>query len=152
VMSARGVWTIPQGLPVEPDGTWKVGDLQVIHPPSLRYLKQHLVFEAGGVFVVDGAQRMPVEVSGPAFQVVSLVLDTTRNRAVVVLDDGSDEAVDDDTIGMNRVTGRFECAVRGGAARALFSRSAHQTLLEHVEDEGGTFGLRVGDRVLSIRT
>jgi hypothetical protein len=152
VMGARGVWTIPQGLRVEPDGTWKVGDLQVIHPPSLRYLKQHLVFEPAGVFVVDGPQRMPVQVDGPAFQVVSLVLDFTRNRAAVVLDDGRDETVDDDMIGMNRETGRFECTLRGGAARAVLSRAAHQTLLEHVEDEGGSFGLRVGDRILSIRT
>ena len=38
----------------------------------LRYLKSHLVFEDGGAFVVDGAQRMPVEVEGPPFEVVSL--------------------------------------------------------------------------------
>jgi hypothetical protein len=151
-MGARGVWTIPEGLKVELDGTWKVGDLQVIHPPSLRYLKQHLVFEPGGVFVVDGPQRMPVQVGGPPFQVVSLVLDTTRNRAVAVLDDGSDEVVEDDSIGMSQESGRFECTVRGGAARAVLSRSAHQTLLEHVEDGGGGFGLRVGDRIVSIRT
>lgn len=151
-MVSRGLWTIPEGLRVEPDGTWKVGDLQVIHPPSLRYLKQHLVFEPDGVFVVDGAKRMPIRVDGPAFVVVSLVLDATRNRAVVVLDDGSDETVEDDAIGMGPGNGRFECTVRRGAARAILSRSAHQTLLEHVEDRGGSFALRVGDRLIPIRT
>ena len=146
------VWQIPEGLKVLEDGTWMVGDLQVIHPPSLRFFKQNLVFDETGAFVVNGPQRTRVQVGGPAYVVVSIVLDRTRNVAHAVLDDGSDEVVDDETIGMNEVTGRFECVVKGGHARAVLSRSAHQTLIEHVEDRGGTFALRVGDRAISIRT
>jgi hypothetical protein len=146
------LWTIPEGLRVEEDGTWRVGDLQVIHPPTLRHLKRHLVFESGGAFVVDGAQRMPVQVHGPAYQVASLLLDRAHHRASVVLDDGTDEVVQDGAIGMHQGTGRFECLVRGGQARALFGRSAHQTLLENVEDRDGVFCLRVGERSIPIRT
>src|SRR5215208_5863866 len=40
-------WQIPEGLRVLPDGSWRVGELQVLHPPTLRYLKAHLVEEAG---------------------------------------------------------------------------------------------------------
>src|SRR5213596_2642530 len=55
-------WQAPEGLRVHPDGTWRVGDVHVIHPPSLRYFKSHLVFEEAGVFIVDGDQRMKVDV------------------------------------------------------------------------------------------
>ena len=70
----------------------------------------------------------------------------------MVLDDGSQERVGDDAIGMNGATGRFECLVRGGRARALLSRSAHQTLLDHAEQEAGRFFLRAGPRLILIRT
>src|SRR5215510_3981747 len=80
---------IPEGLRVFPDGSWRVGENHVIHPRSLRYFKSHLVREPGGVFIVDGPQRMAVMVDGPAFQVLTLVLDEDRQEARLVLDDGT---------------------------------------------------------------
>ena len=135
-----------------PDGSWRVGDLHVIHPPSLRYFKSHLRHEGSGDHVVDGDQRMPVEVSGPAFHAVSLVLDPGRGEARVVLDDGSVEPIGENALGMNRETGRFECRVRGGDFTALVVRGPHQVLMEHLEEEGGRFYLRVGTRRIPVRT
>src|SRR5688500_20206577 len=106
---ASRLWEIPEGLAVGPDGSWRIGGLHVIHPPTLRYLKAHLVFEEGGAFVVDGAQRMPVALEGPPFVVVSLVIDAPRETARVILDDGSEETVREDSLGMDPRTGRFHC-------------------------------------------
>ena len=145
-------WEIPQGLRVFPDGSWRVGELHVIHPPSLRYLKSHLVREDAGTFIVDGSQRMPVAVEGPAFQAVTLVLDRRKEEAQVVLDDGTVETVGEDALGMARDTGRFECRVRGGRFTAILSRGPHQTLLEHLEEDQGRFFLRVGDKRIGVRT
>jgi hypothetical protein len=145
-------WEIPEGLRVLPDGSWTVGELHVVHPRSLRYLKAHLVFEEGGPFIVDGPQRMPVKVEGPPFEVVRLVTDEAAQKAWVALDDGSRESVEDDSLGMNAESGRFEAAVRGGRSRALLSRGAHQALLERLEEEGGRFFLRVGPRRIAVRT
>jgi hypothetical protein len=150
--SKRRRWQAPEGLRVHADSTWRVGDVHVIHPPSLRYFKSHLVFEEGGAFVVDGDQRMKVDVEGPAFQVTSLVLDADRGEARVVLDDGTVEKVADDALGMNRDTGRFESRVRAGRATALLARGPHQTLLEHLEEVRGRFFLRVGERRIAVRT
>ena len=149
-MPAR-MWHIPEGLKVRPDGSWRIGDLPVIHPPTLRYLKAHLVFEPGGAFVVDGAQRMPVEIEGPPFEVVSLVIDGARGAARAVLDDGSEETVREDSLGMDAQTGRFHCLVREGRAQAVLSRAAHQTLLAHAGQEGGRFYLQAGERRLPVR-
>jgi hypothetical protein len=135
-----------------PDGSWRTGELPVVHDQSLLFFKQRLVFEDAGAFVVDGPRRMPVEVEGPAYAVVRLTLDAARGEARVVLDDGSEEVVVDDALGMNEQTGRFECAVRSGRARALFTRGAHQTLLEHAEQDQGRFFLRAGGRRIPIRT
>ncbi|HEY7411535.1 MAG TPA: hypothetical protein VII13_12365 [Vicinamibacteria bacterium] len=148
---ARRRWAIPEGLRVFPDGTWRVGDHHVIHPPSLRYLKQHLVREGTEAFVVDGAQRMPVQVDGPAFGVVSLVIDAEGGRARLVLDDGGVEEIADDTLGMNQQNGRFEATVRDGGFRALLARGPHHALLEHLEQDGGRFFLRVGSRRFAVR-
>jgi hypothetical protein len=123
----------------------------VIHPPSLRYFKSHLVAENGSAFVVDGARRMPVEVEGPAFLVMTLVLDVEKEEARAVLDDGSVEPIADGTLGMNRDTGRFECRVRGGRFRATLVRGPHQALLDHMEAEAGRFFLRVGTRRIGVR-
>jgi len=146
------LWEIPEGLRVLPDGSWHVGDFQVLHPPTLRYLKSHLVGEDEGPFVVDGAQRMPIEVQGPPFEVTRLVLEEARETATAVLDDGSSEIVHDTSLGMNEETGRFECAVRGGRFRARLSRAAHQVLLDHVVEDEGAFFLRVGARRIPLRT
>jgi hypothetical protein len=145
-------WVIPEGLRVLPDGTWRVGDHQVLHPPTLRYLKAHLVSDEGGTFIVDGAQRMPIEVEGPPFEVTTLVRDEAAGTAAVVLDDGSTERVVDGALGMNAETGRFECRVRGGAFRARLSRAAHQMLLDNVVEEDSAFFLRVGPRRIALRT
>ena len=150
-MAMPSRWEIPEGLTVGPDGSWRVGDLPVIHPPTLRYLKSHLVFEDEGAFVVDGAQRMPVALGGPPFEVVSLVVDGANGTARAVLDDGSEETIREDSLGMDPLTGRFHCLVRGGHAQAVLSRPAHQTLLAHVGEEGGLFFLQAGSRRLPVR-
>lgn len=134
------------------DGSWLVGELHVVHPRSLRYLKSHLVFEESGAFVVDGPRRMPIVVEGPPFEVVALVLEPQAERARVVLDDGSEETVTDESLRMDAKTGRFVCSVRDGRSEALLSRTAHQALLEHVQDEGGRFALLVGRRRIPVRT
>ncbi len=148
---AMRLFEIPEGLTVRPDGTWRVGELHVLHPPTLRYLKSHLVFEEGGAFVVDGAQRMPVALEGPPFEVLRLVVDGAQGTARAVLDDGTEEAIREDSLGMDPLTGRFQCVVRGGGAHAVLSRGAHQTLLAHVGQEGGRFFLQAGDRRLPLR-
>jgi hypothetical protein len=145
-------WLIPEGLRVLPDGSWRVGDHQVLHPPTLRYLKAHLIEDAGAPFVADGEQRMPIQVEGPPFEVTTLVLDEAGGTATAVLDDGSTELIRDASLGMDQETGRFECAVRGGGFRARLSRSAHQMLLDHVMEENGAFFLRVGPRRITLRT
>jgi hypothetical protein len=143
---------IPQGLRVCPDGSWRVGEHHVIHPPSLRYFKAHLERDNVDSYIVDGTQRMPVEIEGPAFQVVTLVLDGDREEVRAVLDDGSVESLEDDALGMNRETGRFECRVRHGRFRAMLGRGPHQALLDHMEEEAGRFFLRVGSRRIGVRT
>jgi hypothetical protein len=145
-------WVIPDGLRVQPDGSWRVGEHQVLHPPTLRYLKSHLTADNGAFFVADGEQRMPIQVEGPPFEVTTLVLDEAGGTVAVVLDDGSTESVRDASLGMNKETGRFECMVRSGTFRARLSRGAHQMLLDNVVEEDGAFFLRVGLRRITLRT
>ncbi len=148
----RAGFVLPEGLRVTSDGAWHVGKHQVIHPPSLRFLKAHLVFEDGGAFVVDGGRRVPVTLEGPPFQVTTLVFLREEGAVRAVLDDGSEELLGPASLGMDAATGRFECRVRGGRARALLGRNAHQALLANVEEVGGAFALRVGAELLPIRT
>jgi hypothetical protein len=144
-------WPAPEGVRVAPDGSWSVGEFRIVHLPSLRFLKERLVFEDDGAFLVEGTQRLPVSVEGPAFEVLELRLDPDAAEARVVLDDGSEETVGPDSLATDPRTGRVECLARGGRARAAFSRAAHQALLEHVEEALGRFYLRVGRRRLAIR-
>lgn len=124
------------------DGTWRVGDLPVVHQPTLSFLKRRLVFEDSGAFVVDGPQRMPVAVEGPAFQVVALRLAPATGSALAPVDDDSEEPIAD--LRADQTSGRIDCRVRRGQARALLSRAAHQALLQDVEAREGGFMLCIG--------
>lgn len=143
------LWQAPEGVRVLPDGTWRVGGFPIIHLPSLRHLKSRLVFGDEGAFIEEGAQRLPVVVEGPAFEVLTLRLDPAKGEVRAVLDDGTEEEVAD--AAMNVGTGRFECSCRGGKARAVFSRVAHQVLLDNLVQEGGEFFLCVGPRTIPVR-
>jgi hypothetical protein len=145
------LWRLPEGVRVLANGSWQVGGLPILHAASLRQLKSQLVFEADGAFVDDGHQRLAVQIEGPPFEVVALRLDMATGEARAALDDGSDETVEAESLSMNPDTGRFESKARGGRARAVFSRPAHQTLIDNLEQDGGTFFLRVGPRRIPIR-
>jgi hypothetical protein len=146
------LWRLPEGVRVAPDGSWHVGGFPILHRGSLRHLKSCLVFEAAQAYIDEGGQRVAVEVQGPAFEVTGLHLDPLAGRASLRLDDGSEEGVDAGSVSMNAETGRFESAARQGRARAVFSRAAHQALIDNIEEEGGAFFLRVGARRIPIRT
>jgi hypothetical protein len=79
------------------------------------------------------------------------VIDGRDGSARAVLDDGTEEIVRENSLGMDPVTGRFHCLVRGGRAEAVLSRPAHQTLLAHAGQEGGQFFLQAGPRRLPVR-
>jgi hypothetical protein len=143
-------WNTPEGVRVLPDGGWRVGGFAIVHAPSLQYLKARLVFEESGAFLVEGSERVPVLVEGPAFEVTTLRLDEESGEAWVALDDGSEEPLA--ALSLNEATGRFECLVRDGQGRAALSRGAHQALLSRVEEDGDLFVLRVGSRRISVRT
>ena len=146
-------WEIPEGVRVLPDGAWRVGGFPIIHTPSLRHLKTRLLFDdEGGAFIADGSQRMPVTVEGPPFEVLSLILDGTKGEVHALLDDGTEEVVTSGSLSMNEESGRFECLARGGRCRAVFSRAAHQSLLDNLAEEGGRFFIRVGSLRIPIRT
>jgi len=140
----------PEGVRVLPDGAWRVGGFAIAHAPSLRYLKARLVFEEAGAFLVEGSDRVPVQIEGPAFEVTSLRFDEDAGEAWVNLDDGNEEPLA--ALAMNEATGRFECLVRDGQGRAVLSRGAHQALLSRVEEDGELFVLRVGSRRIPVRT
>lgn len=145
------LWRPADTLRIAADGTWTTGDQPVRHPATARYLKRHLVFEEGGDYVSDGKSRVPVEVDGPAFQVVGIELDEASGDVWLLLDDDSREALAADALSMNPDNGRFECLVRDGKGRALLSRSAHETLLHAADEAGGDFFLACGDKRYRIR-
>jgi hypothetical protein len=144
-------WQIPEGLRVRPDGSWRVGELPVAHERSLRFFKTHLVLEDGGAFIVDRDRRIPVVLEGPPLEATALVFDDSRGELRARFDDGTEEPVGT-ALHMNEQTGRFECAARGGRTRAVLSRAAHEALLERVEQEGGSFFVRVGGSRVAVRT
>ena len=145
-------YKIPEGLKVAPDGSWQTGDQPVAHRATLRYLKAHLQFEDEGAFIVDGDKRVPIAIEGPPFEVLAFELDEAASSAKLRLDDGSEEELGEETLAMDEESGRFECRVRQGRGRALVSRAAQQTLLEHAVEVDGEFYLACGESRHMIRT
>jgi hypothetical protein len=138
--------SLPEGVRVLPDGSWRVGDQPISHPRRLRYLKERIAFEDGGTFLVDGAQRAAIVLDGPPFQVDAFVFDVDRGEVRVRLDDGTEESLAEAIVRMSPETGQFECTVKGGRVRAVLSNVAHDALLDAMEQEGGEFFVPLGAR------
>jgi hypothetical protein len=139
-----GRYRIPEGLRVLSDGTWRAGDAAISQPRRLRYLKRNLLFDQEGAFLTDGDRRLPVALDGPPFQVESIVFDAEHGEVRVLLDDGSEERLSDAIVKMSPASGQFECAVKDGRARAMFSEAAHDTLLDLLEHQGEDFFVPLG--------
>jgi hypothetical protein len=130
-------FAIPEGLRVLPDGSWRVGELPFAHPRQLKFLKQRLTFDGeGAAAIVDGDQRRTVAIEGPPFQIDAITFDAEKGEVRLQLDDGTEETLPDPVVRMNPDTGRFECAVKGGRTRAVFSQVAHDAVLDQLEQDG----------------
>lgn len=89
---------------------------------------------------------MPIRVEGPPFQVESITFDAENSEMKVRLDDASDETLTDPVVAMSPETGRFECAVKAGQARAVLSPAAQDSLLDRLEEQNGDFFVPIGSR------
>lgn len=141
---------IPEGLRILADGSWQAGEQALSHPRRLRRLKQRLSFEDGGTFLVDGDQRVPIVVDGPPLVVDTIAFDTAHGETRVQLDDGTEEVLADAVIRMSPETGKLECAVKSGRARAVLSRVAHDAVLDALEQEGGDFFVPLGGQRVRV--
>lgn len=144
------ILTIPEGLRVDPDGVWTVGGQNVVHAETLKHFKSLLRFDETGAYIAQGHARVSVQIDGPPFSVLSLRIDAAAGEIRVQLDDDSEEELGPEGFNMDAQSGRFECRVRHGRARAVLGRGAHQTLLFHAEESGGKFHVSAGSKTFSI--
>ena len=141
-------WTLP-ALRIDVDGNWHDGDVEVTHHGVLANLRAGLRRDAGGYFIQTRV-RIPVAVDDVPWVVTRL--ERRGDRLHVILNDGSESAVDPATLRIGPDDVPY-CTVKDGAFEARLSRAAAYQLLalgdyDEASDRGS---LRVGDRDYELR-
>lgn len=129
---------------------WWHDDEPIVHPRIVELFNSSLVLDDTGRYQLQvGSDWCVVHVEGAAYEVRTVDVSPDA-RVSVRLSDRSAEALDPATLGVDD-EGVLTCQVKGGRARARFSRDAQYQLGELLEqDAQGQWGLRAGERVLSL--
>jgi hypothetical protein len=129
---------------------WWHDDEPIEHPRIIELFNTSLVLDAEGRYQLQiGKDWCYVQVEDAAYEVRTVDV-TEDERVSVRLGDRTAEALDPATLAVGP-DGVFTCQVKGGRAKARFSRDAQHQLGELLEqDEGGHLFLRVGQRRLAV--
>jgi hypothetical protein len=127
-------WTLPR-LAINEDGEWLHEGLEITHPGIVASLQGSLRRDASGYFLQAGPIRVPVEVADAPFVVVRV--EARGDDLRVLLNDGSDEALDPATLRLSRAEVPY-CRVKGGRFEARLSRAAAWELGKRLEYDEAT--------------
>src|SRR3990167_4989207 len=136
-------------LSIDLDGDWFDEGVEITHPGVLANLRSGLRRDAQGYFIQTRV-RIPVEVADAPFVVVRF--ERSGDGVAVVLNDGTEEAVDPATLRIGAGDVPY-CSIKGGRFEARFSRAAaHQLLgLAEYDEASGRGVLRLGPSEYSLR-
>lgn len=129
---------------------WWHDDEPIEHPRIIELFNTSLVLDAEGRYQLQiGKDWCYVQVEDAAYEVRTVDV-TPEQRVSVRLSDRTAEALEPDTLSVGP-DGVLVCKVKGGRARARFSRDAQYQLGELLEqDESGHLFLRAGERRLAV--
>ncbi len=133
------------GLSLDVDVQWWHDGERILHPNIIEAFNRGLRVQPDGkVQLHFGADWCVVEVADCAFTVVA-VDEAEGERLSARLSDRTADWLALDTLGVD-AQGRLTVRVKGGLAKALFSRAAAHTLVERLELDGERVVARVGAR------
>jgi len=138
------------GLRIDRSGkVWHQGE-EVTHPRLRQALLRWLDVSPEGRDIVrlDAQRYAYVEVEDAHLRVTSARWD--GDRAWLVLDDGSEEELDYDSLASSADDAAY-CQVRGGRLRARITTPAYYTLAEHIVESPEGFALRAAGGLHPIR-
>ncbi|ATB31523.1 hypothetical protein MEBOL_004986 [Melittangium boletus DSM 14713] len=129
---------------------WWHDDEPIAHPRIIELFNSSLVLDDTGRYQLQiGADWCYVQVEDAAYEVRTVDV-TADARVSVRLSDRSAEALDVTTLGVDP-EGILTCRVKGGRARARFSRDAQYQLGELMEqDPRGQWFLRARERLHAL--
>lgn len=137
------------GLKVDREQRWWHDGEPIEHPNIIEAFNCGLKVTDDGRYKLEfGNDWCFVEVEAAAYK--ALVLDVTADeRLSIRLSDRTAELLDVGSLALDG-DGVMTAAVKGGKARARFSREAQFALGELVERDGGALALRVGGRRFAL--
>jgi hypothetical protein len=142
------VYQFPGGLKLCRDGTWLQGGSPVTHGRILSYLNRNLSWsEAASRWGIPSGQWfIPVDIEDVPFFVISIELD--RDEPVAILSNETEAIFRPCDLTFSEEDVPYLKVEAGGtqtkSTRARFTRSAMQTLIARVEQNGKDFVVRIG--------
>jgi hypothetical protein len=138
------------GIRLDARQRWWHDDEPIEHPRIIELFNSSLVLDEQGRYQLQiGQDWCFIQVEDAAYQVRTVDV-TPDERVSVRLSDRTAEALDPGTLAVD-AEGVLTCGVKGGRAKARFSRDAQYQLGELMEqDEGGQLYLRAGQRRLAV--
>jgi uncharacterized protein len=129
---------------------WWHDDEPIEHPRIIELFNTSIVLDGEGRYQLQiGKDWCYIQVEDSAYEVRTVDV-TPDERLSVRLSDRTAEALEPETLVLD-AEGILQCKVKGGRARARFSRDAQYQLGELLEqDEAGHLYLHVGQRRLEV--
>ena len=136
------------GIRLDREGRWWHDDELIEHPRIIEAFNTGLVPTDDGRFkLVFGRDWCFVEVEDAAYRV--LAVDVEESTVALRLSDRSMDAFDPATLKLE-ADGVLSCRVKGGRAKARFTRDAQFELGSRMEEREGAILLRLGGRAYAI--
>ena len=138
------------GIRLDATLRWWHDDEPIQHPKIIELFNTSLVLDEAGRYQLRiGQDWCYVQVEGAAYEVRTVDV-TPDERVSVRLSDRTAEALEPGTLAVD-AEGVLTCRVKGGRAKARFSRDGQYQLGELLEqDEAGHLYLRAGQRRLAV--
>jgi hypothetical protein len=134
------------GLRLDRQLRWWHDDALIEHPRIIEVFNCGLAVEEDGRYVLRvGNDWAYVQVEDAAYEVRAVDL-SEGDRLSVRLSDRTAELLDVASLAEEPDGGVLTCRVKGGRAKARFSRDAQFQLGERIEEDGGRLVLVAGER------
>lgn len=132
-------------------GRWWHQNVQIENERVITLFNRSVDLTENGTFLlVVGPFSHPIVVEDTPYFVKAVAVDEADARVLLVLNDGSQEPLDVDTLTLQG--DRLIAVVKAGRFEARFLRSAYHNLLSHVEPRGEGFALCLGDHSVQLRS
>ena len=126
------------------EGVWMADGSEISHIPTRKLFARSLKKDSEGYFLAIGRETKRIEVEDTAYFVERI------EGLEAFLSDGSQEKIDPTTLAYK--PGRLTMRIKDGTEEAKFLRGPYYEILRDLEEENGSYCLRINNQKIKLHS